>query len=211
LADGDCCSDQISNGERTRNLSDGDSSDQSSDKEQLMKLLDGDSSDQSSDREQLMKSLDGDYSDRGDSRNLSDGYSSDQSSDRENSSKLSDAESSDLSPDSKKLLESDSSDKETECRGLWEEEQHQLIIIHETLQEAHRNHRQELICVHSKDFEEIIFEEEVIDPEFQARVDREVEEWRQKLEQIHTETKHVPKIKLPITTELFMAKVIGVR
>jgi len=48
--------------------------------------------------------------------------------------------------------------------------------------------------------EELFLEEErMIDPDFKAKVDREVEEWRAKLEQINMQCQGLPKIKLPIT------------
>jgi len=64
----------------------------------------------------------------------------------------------------------------------------------------------------SEEFEEIFArEDEFLDPEFKARVDREVEEWRKKLEKINNKSNQGPKIKLPIANEIFMAKVVGVR
>eukprot|EP01130_Rhizamoeba_saxonica_P013673 TRINITY_DN5853_c0_g1_i1.p1 TRINITY_DN5853_c0_g1~~TRINITY_DN5853_c0_g1_i1.p1 ORF type:complete len:357 (-),score=75.51 TRINITY_DN5853_c0_g1_i1:73-1143(-) len=49
-----------------------------------------------------------------------------------------------------------------------------------------------------------------IDPTFKARVDKEVEEWRYKLEQINSDPIE-EKIPLPINHGLFMSKCVGVR
>jgi len=61
-------------------------------------------------------------------------------------------------------------------------------------------------------FSEEMFQEEerMIDPDFKAMVDREVEEWRMKLEQIALQYKDAQRIKVSLPSDSFMS-VIGVK
>jgi len=61
-------------------------------------------------------------------------------------------------------------------------------------------------------FSEEMFQEEerMIDPDFKAMVDREVEEWRAKLEQIALQYKDAQRIKVSLPSDSFMS-VIGVK
>jgi len=52
--------------------------------------------------------------------------------------------------------------------------------------------------------------EEDIDPEMRAVLDREVEEFRQRLESINTQTRTAPKIPLPISAASFVSSLVGV-
>jgi len=68
---------------------------------------------------------------------------------------------------------------------------------------------EEIDPVDKEEFEEIeVEEEDNLDPDFNEQLDQEVEDWRRKLEQINTENRNEPKIQLPITNDILMAKLI---
>jgi len=53
-------------------------------------------------------------------------------------------------------------------------------------------------------------EEEDVDPEMQAAVDKEVEEFRQRLESMNTNTQNSRKLQLPISAASFVSSLVGV-
>jgi len=49
-----------------------------------------------------------------------------------------------------------------------------------------------------------------LDPELQAALDKEVEEFRQRLESINSQTRTNPKIPLPVPAAAFVSSLVGV-
>lgn len=75
-------------------------------------------------------------------------------------------------------------------------------IVDETVEEEEAEEVEELQEVHEE-------EDENLDPDFNSQLDQEVEDWRRKLEQINTNNRNESKIQLPITNDIFMAKLIS--